>query len=146
MTSFIDTNILLYAISNNPAEREKTAVAGRLLQDPDSVLSIQILQEFYVQATRASRPDRLPHSIAIDLIETWRRFTIVENTWAVFSSALSIKSAHTLSLWDCLVIAAAVQSECDVLYTEDLAHGSRIAGIRIVNPFASQATPDHPSG
>ena len=58
---FIDTNVLLYAISRNPEERAKAARANELLADPDLALSVQVLQEFYVQATRASRTDRLSH-------------------------------------------------------------------------------------
>jgi predicted nucleic acid-binding protein len=54
---FADTNILLYAISRDPAEQEKAKLAADILAGRDIVLSVQVLQEFYVQATRVSRPD-----------------------------------------------------------------------------------------
>ena len=53
---FVDTNVLLYAISRDPAEQDKAKRANDLLADHDLALSVQVLQEFYVQATRASRP------------------------------------------------------------------------------------------
>jgi predicted nucleic acid-binding protein len=56
---FLDTNVLLYAISPNPEEAAKRAQADALLRREDGALSVQVLQEFYVQATRASRPDYL---------------------------------------------------------------------------------------
>ena len=70
---FIDTNILLYAISRDPAEQDKANRANDILADHDLGLSVQVLQEFYVQATRASRPDAIGHSQAVLLIESFRR-------------------------------------------------------------------------
>ena len=73
---FIDTNVLLYSISRDPAEAAKRAIAIALL---DTELSVQVLQEFYVRATRATRPDALAHEIAVGLLRTWLRFAGVEN-------------------------------------------------------------------
>ena len=77
---FVDTNVLLYAISRAPEERGKAQRANDLLADPDLALSVQVLQEFYVQATRASRPDRLSHEQASRLVESFLRFTVQEVT------------------------------------------------------------------
>jgi predicted nucleic acid-binding protein len=60
MLQFLDTNILLYSISRNPAECRKRELAIALLDDQSSVLSAQVLQEFYVQSTRSSRTMRSP--------------------------------------------------------------------------------------
>jgi predicted nucleic acid-binding protein len=57
---FLDTNILLYSISRSPAETSKRDRAIELLERDDGALSVQVLQEFYVQATRSTRPDPLP--------------------------------------------------------------------------------------
>ena len=76
MGPFLDTNVLLYSISNAADETKKRDRALDLMDRDDCVLSVQVLQEFYVQATRASRPDPLPHDIAVGLIRTWLRFQI----------------------------------------------------------------------
>ena len=67
MPHFLDTNILLYSISRNPADALKRERAIALLGRDDGALSIQVLQEFYVQATRATRARPLPHETAVGL-------------------------------------------------------------------------------
>ena len=73
---FVDTNILLYSISRDPAESAKRDIAIAMLDEEDLVLSVQVLQEFYVQATRSTRLDALTHDIAVGLIRTWLRFEV----------------------------------------------------------------------
>jgi predicted nucleic acid-binding protein len=69
---FIDTDILLYAISRDPAEQDKAKRANDILAERDLALSVQVLQEFYVQATRASRPHAIGHQQAVLIIEASR--------------------------------------------------------------------------
>ena len=135
MTRFLDTNILLYSISRAPAEAPNRAIAIALLDADDVALSVQVLQEFYVQATRATRPDALPHDIAAGLIRTWLRFKIQETTLPVMLGALDIKAAHGLSYWDAAILAAARALGCRELLSEDMSHGREVEGVRIVNPF-----------
>jgi predicted nucleic acid-binding protein len=135
MTRFLDTNILLYSISRNPAESRKRDIAITLLNADDMALSVQVLQEFYVQATRATRPDALPHDIAAGLIRTWLRFKIQETTLPIALGALEIKAAHGLSYWDAAIIAAARALGCRELLSEDMSHGQEVESVRIVNPF-----------
>ena len=66
-----------------------------------------MLGEFYVQATRPTRPDALPHDIAAGLVEAWLRFPVQEITRGVLIGALEIKAAHGFSYWDSAIIAAA---------------------------------------
>src|SRR5690606_20036137 len=73
---FLDTNVLLYSISTDPEEASKRAIAIDLLDREGGALSVQVLQEFYVQATRTKREDALPHDVAAGLIETWMRFAV----------------------------------------------------------------------
>ncbi|MEO5369701.1 MAG: PIN domain-containing protein [Magnetococcus sp. DMHC-1] len=77
---FVDTNILLYSISRDPRERFKREESVLLLDQDDWALSVQVLQEFYVQATRVSRPDPLSHEEASKLIHSWLRFRVQEIT------------------------------------------------------------------
>ncbi|MBB5519938.1 PIN domain-containing protein [Amphiplicatus metriothermophilus] len=135
MPVFLDTNVLVYSISLTPGDRKKRARAETLLRRADCVLSVQVLQEFYVQATRATKASRLTHDEACALIAVWRRFQVVENSLALLEAALAIKSARGFSLWDCLVLAAARHAKCKTLYTEDLSHGQVVDGVEIVNPF-----------
>jgi predicted nucleic acid-binding protein len=135
MTHFLDTNILLYSISRNPAESLKRDQAVALLDDDSGALSIQVLQEFYVQATRASRADAVPHQLAAGLIEAWSRFRIQDMTLPILTAALRIRKAHGFSFWDSTILAAALALGCDRVYTEDLTHGHVVDGLTIVDPF-----------
>jgi predicted nucleic acid-binding protein len=132
---FLDTNILLYAISADPQEAAKRARADALLDQDDGVLSVQVLQEFYVQATRSSRPGRLPHDLAAGLVRSWTRFRVQETTLPLVQAALEIKAAHGFSYWDSAIIAAARALGCRCLYSEDMSHGREVDGVTIVNPF-----------
>jgi predicted nucleic acid-binding protein len=132
---FLDTNILLYSISRDPAEATKRERAERLLDDDDGALSVQVLQEFYVRATRASRSDPISHDIAVGLIATWFRFQVQEITLPIMNAALQIKAASGFSYWDSAIIAAARALGCRTLYSEDMSHGREIDRITIINPF-----------
>ena len=132
---FIDTNILLYSISRDPPEASKRDIAVALLDADDIALSVQVLQEFYVQATRASRPDALSHDIAVGLVRTWLRFTLQEITLPVMIGALEIKAIYRLAYWDAAIIAAARALGCRELLSEDMSHGREVEGVRITNPF-----------
>ena len=135
MPHFLDTNILLYSISRDPAEAAKRERAIALLDRDDGALSVQVLQEFYVQATRATRPDPLPHEIATGLIATWTRFAVQEITLSLLAGALEIKASSGYSYWDSAIVAAARALGCRELYSEDMSHGREIEGVTIVNPF-----------
>jgi predicted nucleic acid-binding protein len=132
---FLDTNVLLYSISRNPAESFKRERAIALLDEDSGALSIQVLQEFYVQATRNSRADAIPHEFAAGLIEAWRRFRIQDVTMPILNSALQIRKAYGFSYWDSAIVAAARTLGCDRLYTEDLNHGQMVEGLAIIDPF-----------
>ena len=132
---FLDTNILLYSISRHPAEASKRERAIALLEQDDGALSVQVLQEFYVQATRSTRPDPLPHQIAAGLITTWTRFRVQEITLPIVTGALEIKAAHGFSYWDSAIIAAARALGCRQVFTEDMTHGREVEGVTLINPF-----------
>jgi predicted nucleic acid-binding protein len=132
---FLDTNILLYGISDRPQEAEKRRIADELLNHDDNALSVQVLQEFYHQATRRSRPDAIDHAKAVALVHSLCRFPIQPMTLRVMHEAFAIRLATGYSYWDSAVIAAAAELGCTELLSEDMQHDRRIAGLRIVNPF-----------
>lgn len=132
---FLDTNVLLYSISRAPEESAKRDNAIELLDEDEGGLSVQVLQEFYVEATRATRRDPLSHTIATSLIRTWMRFEVQDVTSSLLLHALEIKAKHGFSYWDSAIIAAARMLGCTEIYSEDMAHGRNVEGIAIINPF-----------
>jgi predicted nucleic acid-binding protein len=136
--NFIDTGILLYAISKDPAEVEKSRQARLILNDPSITLSVQVLQEFYVQATRPTRSDPLTHQEACALIQHWLRHRVVPVTVQVLRDALEIKNRCQTSYWDAAILAAAASAGCTRVLSEDLNPGQNYHGIRIHNPFERQ--------
>ncbi len=132
---FADTNVLLYAISRDPAEQDKAKRANDILAGRDLALSVQVLQEFYVQATRASRPDALSHRQAVLLIESFRRFPVQDLTSGIVRSALDACQRFRLSYWDAAIIEAARAMGCTDVLSEDLGDGQDYGGVLVTNPF-----------
>src|SRR5262249_62350379 len=119
----------------NPADAAKRDRALTIIDEKDNALSVQVLQEFYVQATRPTRRDAISHENAAELIRRWLRFPVQDITVAVMSEALRIKASHRLSYWDAAIVAAARALGCRAVYSEDMSHGRDIEGTMIVNPF-----------
>jgi predicted nucleic acid-binding protein len=132
---FVDTNILLYAISRDPAEQDKAKRANDILTDRDLALSVQVLQEFYVQATRASRPDAIGHQQAVLLIESFQRFPVQDITSGIMMAALDTRQRFQLSYWDAAIIEASRAMGCTQVLSEDLNDGQDYDGVRVVDPF-----------
>ena len=135
---FVDTNVLLYAISNDPDEQVKAARANELLAQRDLGLSVQVLQEFYVQATRESRGERLTHEQAAALVESFRRFPVQETTSGVMLAAMSTRQRFGISYWDAAILEAARTLGCEIVLSEDLKDGQDYEGVRVENPFAGR--------
>lgn len=136
---FVDTNVLLYAISTNPDEREKADIANELLTSRDLTLSTQVLQEFYVQATRATRVDRVSYDDAAALVETFRRFPVAPTTAHMVAAAIETHRRFALSYWDAAILEAARSAGCTVVLSEDLSDTTDYSGVRVENPFTGLA-------
>lgn len=132
---FLDTNVLLYAVSRAPAEAAKNARALTLLDADDWVISVHVLQEFYVQATRATKTDRITTQQAVALIESWLRFRVQEITVPILLAALQSSVRYQLSYWDAAILEAARTAGCRQVYSEDLSVGRDYGGIQVINPF-----------
>ena len=133
---FVDTNILLYAISPDATERDKWTRANEILDTGDIGLSVQVLQEFYVQATRASRADPITHGQAAGLIESWCRFPVQTITVEVMRAALSTRERFGISYWDAAILEAGRALGCAVVLSEDLDGNTDYDGVRVEDPFA----------
>ncbi len=132
---FVDTNILLYAISPAPEESAKRDIALHILRGTDLCLSVQVLQEFFVQATRRSRIGRLTHDEAASLVSSWQRFPVLDLTMRIVEHAIATSQRFQVSYWDAAIIAAARAAGCTIILTEDLQHGQTFDGVRVMNPF-----------
>lgn len=132
---FVDTNVLLYAISTAPDEAAKAREARRLLDGDDLALSVQVLQEFYVQATRKGRPDALTPRQASQLVEAFLRFPVQDTTVSVMNAAMDSSSRFRISYWDAAILEAARSLGCRTVLSEDLAHGRDYEGVIVRNPF-----------
>lgn len=132
---FVDTNVLLYAVSRDPQERHKAERARGILTEQDLVLSVQVLQEFYVQATRQSRTDRLTDEQAKRLVESFLRFPVADITPEVMLAAIATGHRFQLSYWDAAILEAARSLGCDTVLSEDLSSTQDYGGLRVENPF-----------
>ena len=138
--NFLDTNILLYAAgSASEAEESENSVKRRkalvLIALGECAISGQVLSEFYVNATKASKLN-LPHVTAMEWLEDFRRFPVVPVTADIVVRGAAIAVRYQLRYWDGAIIAAAEEIGAQILYSEDLSHGQRYGSVRVVNPFA----------
>lgn len=134
---FVDANVLVYALDSSAGSKKVQAegVLSRLWDEGAGCLSIQVLQEFFVTIT-----GKVPHPLSADqAADSVHEYT----TWRVFSptaddvlAAIVIRKRSKIGFWDAMIVQAAAESGCPVLWTEDLNDGQVIKGVRVRNPFA----------
>jgi len=135
-TTFVDTNVLVYAYDRDQAEKHDraTEVITELWDERLGVVSTQVLQEFYVTVTR-KLPRPLSRTDARAVVNTLRHWPVQPVDADDIVEASELEQRHRLSFWDALIITAAKRSGAERLLTEDLQHGRHIAGLVIENPF-----------
>ncbi len=131
----VDTNVLLYAASLSADDANKHRRALELLREPDLAVSVHVFQEFYHQATRKTRADRLTHGDPLAFLGSLLRFPVQAVTLDVFRAGVSISQRFGLSYWDGAILAAARSLGCDAVYSEDLSSQQDYDGLRVINPF-----------
>ena len=132
---FVDTNVLLHAVSEVPEEADKRARAREVLTAPNLAASVQVLQEFYHQATRPTRIRGLSGYRALQFLEPILLFRIQTMTMDVFLDAITISQRYRLSYRGGAILAAAHVLGCDAVYSEDLSTEQDYDGLRVINPF-----------
>lgn len=144
--AFLDTNVLIYAVSSAPGEAAKKAEALALIEHTDFGLSAQVLQEFYVNVTSKIAIPLAPDE-AMALLEQFRYFPMVLTDYPLIVAGAEMALRYGISYWDGTIIAAAEFLGATTLYTEDLNHGQRYGSLRAFNPFLT-VTPGgvHESG
>ena len=135
--TFVDTNVLIYAHDvDAKAKREVAKNALReLWNHRTGVLSVQVLQEFYVNVTRkiASPLPKEAARLVVNTYSTW----CVETTAAEIAAAFRIEDESQIGFWDALIVASAAKAGATRLLTEDMNSQQLIAGVRVENPFTS---------
>lgn len=137
---FVDTNVLLYAVSRLPEDAGKRRRARELLREKDLTASVQVFQEFYHQATRPTRPGRLSDEDAIAFLGTLLRFPVQDVTLDLFRDAVALSRRFRLSYWDGAILASARAAGCDAVYSEDLSAGQDYDGVRVIDPFEERSS------
>jgi len=134
LRSFLDTNILLYCDDRAYISKQQRALELVLEHRAQrtGVVSLQVLQEYFVNATRKLGLDS---GLARQKVEDYSRFDVVEPVAVDILAAIDFHRLHRVSYWDALVLHCARKSGCRVVLTEDMQHGREIDGVRIVNPF-----------
>jgi predicted nucleic acid-binding protein len=132
--TFLDTNILVYAEDRtSPAKQRKALdLIKEQLEQRTGVVSLQVLQEYFVSVTKKLKLDA---GIARNKVEIFSRFNVAEPTVQDLLAAIDLHRLHGFSFWDALVLRMAKQTGCRILLSEDMQHGQVIDGVRIVNPF-----------
>lgn len=135
--SFLDTNILVYAVSGDPDEVAKKARALELIETTDFGISAQVLQEFYVTVVRKIAVP-LPPVDALGWVEQFAMFPCHPSGPDTVQLGAEISETYRISYWDGAILAAAQALGARTLFTEDLNHGQDYAGVRVVDPFLSR--------
>jgi predicted nucleic acid-binding protein len=131
---FVDTNVLLYAVSGDRSEAAKAEKARRILAREDFGLSTQVVQEFFVNATqKIARP--LTDEEALEFIDIIALAPIIPIELGLVIEAVAYKKQYGISYWDAAIVAGAHALGASVLYTEDLAHDVTYGSVRAKNPF-----------
>jgi predicted nucleic acid-binding protein len=135
---FLDTNIFVYSFDPSSAAKAQTSteLIRQAVATRKGMVSYQVVQEFFNVALR-----RFAHPMAVAEAEQYlgtvfRPLLAVQSSQALYSEALRLKDQHRLSWYDSLIVAAALEARCSVLYSEDLQHGQRFGDLRIESPFS----------
>jgi predicted nucleic acid-binding protein len=133
--SFFDTNVLVYADDKAAPAKQRRALelVAERRRAGTGVVSMQVLQEYFVTVTRKLHVDP---SIARRKVELLAEFDVAMPEVADVLAAIDLRRLHRFSFWDALVLRAAKQSGCDILLSEDLQEAREVDGVRIVNPFS----------
>jgi len=134
---FIDTNILIYSMDQfDPVKRERCrALLKSLKNDLRGVISTQVLQEFYVAATKKLGAEPL---VVKDILNSLERFETVIIAPDIIKDAIDCGIINRLSFWDALIIIAAESANCERLWSEDLNAGQVIRGVLVENPLKEE--------
>jgi len=134
---FLDTNIFVYSLDVTVPEkaRRATALIRDGLESGSGIVSYQVVQEFFSVAFRRFAKPMSPFAAEEYLNTTFRPLLVVHSSPALFVSALRVYAQHHFSWYDSMIVAAAQEARCSILYSEDMQDGQRVDDLRIEDPF-----------
>ena|SRR5579871_2190107 len=137
---FLDTDIFVYTFDTGAPVKAATAtdLVKRAIRTKTGVVSDQVVQEFFNAALRRFESPMTTAEAEQYLAATFRPLHAVHASPALFSEALRLGSKFRLAWYDSLIVAAAIEAQCDVLYTEGLQPGQRLESVTVTNPFATE--------
>ena len=132
--SFLDTNVLVYADDRQDTAKQRRAVElfNEHRRARTGVVSMQVLQEYFVTATRKLQIDARDARRKVELLS---RFDVVVPEANDVIAAIDLHRLHGISFWDAMIVRSAKQGGCSVLLSEDMQNAREIDGVRIMNPF-----------
>lgn len=132
--AFIDTNVLIYAADQNVTPSRQTKIAREILLWEHISVSVQVINEF-IANSRHHKKLAFDPSDERKWLQKLFLLPIASQTADTIFLALRLQAHHSLSHWDSLIVASALESGCAILYSEDLSHGADYGGIKVINPF-----------
>lgn len=131
---FIDTNIFVCTLDKNEPKKRKQArnVLKRVVDAHQTVVSTQVIQEFYVVASTKLKADR---SLVKNMVHNFRNMEIVNNDLGLIEQAIDIALISQLSFWDSLIVAAAEKANCELILSEDMSSGGIYRGVTVIDPL-----------
>src|SRR5271155_3343649 len=134
---FLDTNIFVYSF--DASSPKKAAQSGKLIRNAietgGGIVSYQVVQEFFNVALRRFSKPKSSVDAEQYLSTTFRPLLSVHSSQALYGEALRVGARFRLPWFDSLIVASAIEGECDVLYSEDFQDGQQIGSVTISNPF-----------
>jgi predicted nucleic acid-binding protein len=140
--AFVDSNILIYAHDESAGIKREaaSAIIERLWEERSGRLSVQVLQEFFVNATARSGKRKSGEPLdareAREVVEDYSRWEVHRPGADDVLAAIDIHQRMGISFWDAMIVQSASSQGCEVLYSEDLNDGQIYEGVRLENPFA----------
>jgi predicted nucleic acid-binding protein len=135
--SFLDTNVILYAFDQ--ASPRKARISRQLITDgvegKQSIISYQVVQEFVNVALKAFRIVLVRADLESFLLTAMFPMAAISPSSHLVMQALQVQAAHRIAWYDSLIVAAALQGNCRILYTEDMQHGQRFGDLVVHDPF-----------
>jgi len=134
---FLDTNIFVYSFDRNAPKKadRATKLIRRAIEARQGIVSYQVVQEFFNVALRRFAEPMSGTDAEQYLSTTFRPLLAVHSSHGVYSRALQLATTYSISWYDSLIVACAIEGRCGILYSEDFQHGQRFGSLRIENPF-----------